>query len=197
MIVKDIGKEQLIRDTAKHLFFSEGKLHATTQDIADAAGVNRTLVHYYFRSRNILFEQVVEEARLDLRNTIDSVLKAPLGFKEKLQKIISVFIDETTKYPFRELFVITETNRNKDLGTSKMNNGFIKSFMIEVKREMDAGNLKNMEPKQFIMNLFALMAYPVLASQLNKAILDIKEPEFKRLMKQRKQLIFEMLYIGN
>ena len=196
MIIKDTGKEQLIRDTAKHLFFSEGKLHATTQDIADAAGVNRTLVHYYFRSRDLLFEQVVEEARLDLRNTIDSVLKAPLAFKEKLEKIISVFIDETTKYPYRELFVITETNRNKDSVTSKTNNGSMKAFMLEVKQEMNTGNLKNMDPKQFIMNLFALMAYPVLASPLNKTILDIKEPEFKRLMKQRKQLIFEMLYIG-
>ena len=72
----------------------------------------------------------------------------------------------------------------------------MKAFMLEVKQEMNTGNLKNMDPKQFIMNLFALMAYPVLASPLNKTILDIKEPEFKRLMKQRKQLIFEMLYIG-
>jgi TetR/AcrR family transcriptional regulator len=38
MSTRDTGTEQLIRDTAKHLFFAEGKLHATTQEIADAAG---------------------------------------------------------------------------------------------------------------------------------------------------------------
>ena len=76
MAQRDKGTEQLIKDTAKRIFFSDGKLHATTQDIADAAGVNRTLVNYYFRSRDMLFEQVADEARAEMAEVIDPICAA-------------------------------------------------------------------------------------------------------------------------
>jgi len=196
MAAKDTGTEQLIKDTAKKIFFSEGRLHATTQDIADAAGVNRTLVHYYFRSRELLFEQVVQEAEADLRNTLDSVFKRKINFKDKLKKLIDVFIDQTMAYPYRELFVITETNRHNEIEVEEIHESYIKPFLDEAKKEMEKGNLKTMSPKQFMMNLFALMAYPVLAGPLNKKFLKIGEAEFGKLMKQRKQIIFEMIYTG-
>jgi TetR/AcrR family transcriptional regulator len=60
---KDAATEELIKETAKKIFFKEGKFNATTQEIADAAGVNRTLINYYFRSRNTLFDLVFKEAR--------------------------------------------------------------------------------------------------------------------------------------
>lgn len=196
MAVRDTGTEQLIRDTAKRIFFSEGKLHATTQDIADAAGVNRTLVHYYFRSRDILFEKVVEEAKTDLRLTLDSALSGKLSFKQKLKKLIDVFLDETLAYPYRELFVITEAKRtNDDLGEAH-HDQFIKPFLAEIKAEMDKNNINRMDPRQYIMNLFSLMAYPVLAGSLNKSFLRLSDAEFLKMMKQRKQIIFDMVYQG-
>lgn len=195
-MAKDTGTEQLIKDTAKRIFFSEGRLHATTQDIADAAGVNRTLVHYYFRSRELLFEQVVQEAEAGLRSTLESVFTRKINFKDKLKKLIDVFIDETMAYPYRELFVITETNRHNEIEVDEIHESYIKPFLDEAKKEMEKGNLKMMSPKQFMMNLFALMAYPVLAGPLNKKFLKIGEAEFGKLMKQRKQIIFEMIYTG-
>jgi TetR/AcrR family transcriptional regulator len=194
MTVRDKGTEQLIKDTAKRIFFSEGKFHATTQDIADAAGVNRTLVHYYFRSREILFEQVVHEAQEELRQTMDNLLKGELDFKEKLKRLIDVFIDETMAYPYRELFVITETNRHDKVESDKIHETHIRPFLAEIKQEMQAGHITTTDPKQFLMSLFSLMAYPVLSASLNKSFLRISDAEFLKLMKQRKQLIFDMVY---
>lgn len=54
--------ERLIMETSMNVFFAEGRFNATTQEIADAAGVNRTLINYYFRSRNNLFEIVFQNA---------------------------------------------------------------------------------------------------------------------------------------
>ena len=111
MAQRDTGTEQLIKDTAQRIFFSEGKLHATTQDIADAAGVNRTLVNYYFRSRDILFEQVALEAREEMSAVLDHVFTVQLAFKEKLQQLINVFMDQAMKFPYREVYIVTELNR--------------------------------------------------------------------------------------
>lgn len=193
-MVKDKGTEQLIKDTAKKIFFAEGKLHATTQDIADAAGVNRTLVHYYFRSRKILFEQVAEEALEELRQIMSSIFIGKLSFKEKLKKLISVFIDETSALPYRELFLITETNRHNQGLEDQVHDTHVKPFLADIKEEMDKGNITTMDPRQFMINLFSLMAYPLLASTLSKGFMRISDHEYIQMMKQRKQLIFEMIY---
>ncbi len=193
MAQRDTGTEQLIKDTAKRIFFSEGKLHATTQDIADAAGVNRTLLNYYFRSRDILFERVATEARAEISAELDSVFSAELEFKEKLQQLITVFMDQAMKFPYREMYVVTELNRTeKSVPEEKKNR--IKQFLLEVGSEMEQGKIKKMDPRQFLMNLFALMAYPLITNCLNKSLYSINDSEYLKLMKERKQLIFEMIY---
>jgi TetR/AcrR family transcriptional regulator len=193
MSTKDKGTEQLIKDTAKRIFFSEGKLHATTQDIADAAGVNRTLLNYYFRTRDILFEQVATEARADMSSVLDSVLAAKLAFKDKLQQLITVFMDQAIRYPYREMYVVTELNRgDRPVPEEKKNK--IKSFLKEVSAEMEKGTIKKMDPRQFCMNLFALMAYPLITNGINKSLYSIDDAEYLTLMNDRKQLIFEMVY---
>ena len=193
MAQRDTGTEQLIKDTAKQIFFAEGKLHATTQDIADAAGVNRTLLNYYFRSRDILFEQVATEARAEMSAELDSVFSADLEFKEKVQQLITVFMDQAMKFPYREVYVVTELNRtDKTVPEEKKNR--IKQFLTEIDAEMKKGKIRKMDPRHFVMNLFALMAYPLITNCLNKSLYSINDAEYLKLMKERKKLIFEMVY---
>jgi len=193
MAQRDTGTEQLIKDTAKRIFFSEGKLHATTQDIADAAGVNRTLLNYYFRSRDILFEQVANEARGEMSAVLDKVFTAELDFKDKLQQLINVFMDEAIKFPYREVYVVTELNRT-DKTVPEEKKTRVKAFLKEISAEMEKGKIKKMDPRQFCMNLFSLMAYPLITNCLNKSIYNVNDAEYKKLMKDRKKVIFELIY---
>ena len=193
MAQRDTGTEQLIKDTAKRIFFSEGKLHATTQDIADAAGVNRTLLNYYFRTRDILFEQVATEARLEMSAVLDKVFTSELGFKDKLQQLINVFMDEAIKFPYREVYVVTELNRT-DKVVPEEKKTRVKAFLKEISAEMEKGKIKKMDPRQFCMNLFSLMAYPLITNCLNKSIYNVNDAEYKKLMKDRKKVIFELIY---
>ena len=194
MSTRDTGTEQLIKDTAKHLFFAEGKLHATTQEIADAAGVNRTLVNYYFRSRDILFDQVFNEAQEGFVCTLDEVFDSKMPFKEKIRNLISVFIKETAQYPFRQLFIITVMNRNELINAKKSRAKKVKAFMEEIQLEMDKGLVKKMDPRQFMLNLFSLMAHPFLTAPLHKAIFGMNDEEYAILMEDRKQLIYETIF---
>jgi TetR/AcrR family transcriptional regulator len=193
MAQRDTGTEQHIKETAKRIFFSEGKLHATTQDIADAAGVNRTLLNYYFRSRDILFEQVATEARAEMSAVMDTVFSAKLEFKEKLQQLINVFMDQAMKYPYREMYVVTELNRTaKTVPEEKKTR--VKLFLKEISAEMEKGRIKKMDPRQFCMNLFSLMAYPLITNCLNKTLYNVNDDEYQQLMQERKQLIFNLIY---
>lgn len=196
MTTRDTGTEQLIRETAKHLFFAEGKLHATTQEIADAAGVNRTLVNYYFRSRDILFDQVFNEAQEDFTNTIDEVFESSMPFKEKIKSLITVFIEATTKYPYRQIFIITEMNRHEEFTAKRARSKSkkVKLFLEEIQAEMDNGHIRKINPKQFMINLFSLMSHPFITAPLNKILFGMNDEEYAKLMEERKQLIFETIF---
>lgn len=194
MTSRDTGTEQLIKDTAKQLFFAEGKLHATTQEIADAAGVNRTLVNYYFRSRDALFDQVFNEAQEALVSMIDEVMESDMPFRQKIENLISVFLKEAMHYPYREIFVITEMNRSDVINAKKARAKKVNTFLEEVQLEMDKGNIKRMNPRHFTINLFSLMAYPLVTAPLNKILFGMNDEEYNALLEERKQLIFEIIF---
>lgn len=194
MTTRDTGTEQLIKNTAKHLFFAEGKLHATTQEIADAAGVNRTLVNYYFRSRDALFDQVFNEAQEGLVKTLDEVIESNIPFKQKIENLISGFLKEAMKYPYREIFIITEMNRNDVIDSKKARVEKVNAFLAQIQSEMDKGTIKKMNPRHFTINLFSLMAYPLVTAPLNKILFGMNDDEYTSLLEERKKLIFETIF---
>ena len=193
MAQRDTGTEQLIKDTAKRIFFSEGKLQATTQEIADAAGVNRTLLNYYFRSRDMLFEQVAAEAMAEMKAVIDSVFSEKIEFKDKLKKLITVFMDQAMQFPYREVYLVNALNKT-DKTVPEEKKIKMKAFLKEINEEMEKGKIKKMDPRQFCMNLFALMAYPLITNCLNKSIYNVNDADYLKLMQDRKQVIFDLIY---
>ncbi|WEK20314.1 MAG: TetR/AcrR family transcriptional regulator [Candidatus Pedobacter colombiensis] len=194
MTSRDTGTEQLIKNTAKRLFFAEGKLHATTQEIADAAGVNRTLVNYYFRSRDALFDQVFNEAQDTLFKMLDEVMESDMPFKQKIENLISVFLKEALQFPYRELFLITEMNRHDVINAKKARAQKVNAFLEEIQQEMEKGTIKAMNPRHFTINLFSLMAYPLVTAPLNKILFGMNDDDYTALMEERKQLIFELIF---
>jgi TetR/AcrR family transcriptional regulator len=194
MAARDTGAEQLIKDTAKHIFFAEGKLHAGTQDIADAAGVSRTLLNYYFRSKDVLIKQVFMEAINDLSKRLDAVIDSDLPFKQKIKNFIEVFITEAITFPYQETFLVTEINCHTCKYASVYRSDKLKTFLKEVEAEMNAGNIEAIDPIQFMINLFSLMAYPLIMKPLHQKFFEISDENFNRMMHQRKTLIYQMIF---
>ncbi len=195
MGVKDTGTEQLIKDTAKRIFFAEGKFHATTQDIAEAAGIGRTVINYYFRSKDILFQQVFEEAMEDTHQKFNEVLSSKLPFKEKVIKFIDVFSADLVEYPFKESFLISEINLHGFVLPKKNSSQVLDNFFTEIKQASDKGIIKKMMPLNFMLNLFSLIVYPFITRPLFKELLEINDLKFESLMYERKKMIIEVLFL--
>ncbi|TKC03856.1 TetR/AcrR family transcriptional regulator [Pedobacter frigoris] len=194
MTARDTGTEQLIKNTAKNLFFAEGKLHATTQEIADTAGVNRTLVNYYFRSRDALFDQVFHDAQKELLDLLDEVIDSDMAFKEKMKNLIDVFMNQAMQFPYRELFIITEMNRHDIIESKIARVEKVNGMLQEIGAEMEKGTIRKMNPRHFLINLFSMMAYPLVTAPLNKIIFNMNDQDYTSLMEERKKLIFETIF---
>lgn len=189
-----MNKEELIKQTAKELFFSKGYLHTTTQEIADAAGVNRSLINYYFRSRDLLFQTVYREAMDTLKSKLDEVLWDKTPFREKMELFIDVYMKELLRYPYRESFLITEICSKNFALQEKKKSDSLAHFLTEIAAEMEKGTIKKVNPIQFVFNLFSLMAFPVLMAPLYQKLLDISELEYSALIADRKQLILKQIF---
>ncbi|MCW3081936.1 TetR/AcrR family transcriptional regulator [Segetibacter sp.] len=199
MSVKDGKTEQLIKETAKRIFLTEGKMLATTQDIADAAGVNRTLLHYYFRSRDVLFNMVFKEALTKLRTRVHEVLGSEMPFKQKVENLVNVFYEELTESPYLETFIALHLNQEPEKyeelfialpgGRERM-----KNFLKEIQREMDKGTIAENKPVNFFINLFALMAYPFVARPIYLKMFDLTNAGYNKLLTERKSSILSTLF---
>ena len=189
-----LNKEELIKQTAKELFFSKGYLHATTQEIADAAGVNRSLINYYFRSRDLLFQTVYREAMDSLKSQLDEVLYDKIPFRQKMELFIDVYMKELLRYPYRESFLITEICSKNFAMQEKKKSECLIHFLAEIGAEMEKGSIKKGNPIQFMFNLFALLAFPVIMTPLYQKLLDISAAEYSALIADRKQLILDQIF---
>ena len=114
MGAEEAQTEKLIKEKAKILFFQKGFLNATTQEIADEAGVNRALIHYYFRSRELMLEALLDETLQEKRDRVRSVLTSDLPFREKIANYIDTIVDYGLKYPYLDNFIISETARRPE-----------------------------------------------------------------------------------
>ncbi len=202
MPVKDCKTEQHLKNTAKKIFLTEGKMFATTQDIADAAGVNRTLLHYYFRSREALFNIVFTEALSNLRTRLHEVMGSAEEFYPKIEKFIDVFFDELTKTPYLETFIVLQLNQEPE----KYNDYFTeitggaertKKFLHEIQMQITQGNIRGLKPLHFFMNLFSLMAYPFVSKPIYLNMFHMNERSFQQLLSERKKVILSTLFVAH
>lgn len=194
MPAKDTGTEQLLKTTAKRIFFTEGKLHATTQDIANAAGVNRAALHYYFRTRDQLIAEVFKESMMDLSIRLGTVMGSAKPLKKKVEELIDVFMNEMSVYPYQETFMVTEINTAGQELVFGIEEGPVDKFLKEIENEMQAGVIEQMDPKHFLMNLISLLSYPLIMAPLYRQFFKMDKPTFERLIAERKQLIFKMMF---
>lgn len=188
--------EELIKSTAKRLFFGEGKFNATTQEIADAAGVNRTLINYYFRSRNNLFEQVFEEAQIEETKKSESILFSDKPFRDKVAEFIDYSMEVALEYPYLEIYLVTQINQGCAFNKQDQVQKVLPEFFKQIETEIKKGTIRKMEPIQFVMNVISLISFPLCMRPLIQESLQIDDVAYNKLLKDRKKIILDTLFVN-
>lgn len=193
---KEDATFELILNTAKNLFFKEGKFNATTQEIADAAGVNRTLINYYFRSRNALFDLVFKEAQKEEKEKQKIIFYQDLPFKEKLERFMDYFFEEAKEYPYKEIYIVTQMNQQSLYcpEDKEHHHQLRDKFHKEIQAEMNKGNIQEMKPIHFILNLISLMSFPTGMRPFLQQGLELSDQEYEQIITERKEVILKTIF---
>ena len=189
--------EKLIKAKAKVLFFQKGFLSATTQQIADEAGVNRALIHYYFRSRELMLDILLEETIQEKKDRVRSILNSDLNFKEKIALYIHIVVDHGLKYPYLENFIINETARHPEKLKLICSKDRVKSSDLirqQLEAEVKNKRLPAITAEHFMINLSALCNYPLLAKNILQTIHGMSDSDYRKFLVERKKVIFHALF---
>ncbi|MDP9954507.1 TetR/AcrR family transcriptional regulator [Epilithonimonas hungarica] len=185
--------QELIKETTKNLFFVKGKFDATTQEIADEAGINRTLINYYFRSRDNLIQIVFDEAHKVEKEKSEVIMRSDLLFKEKIAQFIEESLSTSLRYPYLETYIVSQINKG-NCHKKDVEENDLKKLFRDIEQEMELGNVEKMEPIQFIFNMISLLVFPSAVRPLIMENLMIDDKEFDRLIADRKDIILNMLF---
>src|SRR3978361_2143372 len=105
----DQSTEQKIKDAAQKVFGRKGDSGTTTRYIADEAGINNALLNYYFRSKEKLFDIVMQEQVAVLFGQIYPIVNnEETTLEQKISSIINYYTEVLPAQPGLMVFVLSE-----------------------------------------------------------------------------------------
>ncbi len=190
--------QQRILDAARHIFVQKGRELSTMGDIAKEAGINRTALNYYFRSKDKLFDGVFEHVLKSFLPHIEKIIEADKPVLEKFRDIIEAHTDFLLDNPNLPYFVLTEMNRDpvQLLETMQDMNGpaILSKFAEQIEAEMHAGTVRRRPMIDIITAYAGLMFLPFLIKNiLTLVYFPGTRDGLEQYVAQRKQMVFEAM----
>jgi AcrR family transcriptional regulator len=110
----ELKTEELIFNAAKEVFLEKGFDGARMQEIAERAGINKALLHYYYRSKDKLFDMIFAQVIKQIFKQIESVWVSDISFEDKIRHFVSNYITLIVKNPYIPRFIINTINSYPD-----------------------------------------------------------------------------------
>lgn len=188
--------ENNILNAAKEIFQKKGMAAARMQEIADEAGINKAMLHYYYRSKELLFEAVFKSAFSMIAPQLNEIMNADTTIFEKIKNFSSNYIAFVIKHPYLPNFIIQELNRNpefvKNLIADK-NFPNISKFKQQVNEKVEEGIIKPIKAEQLFINIISLNIFPFIGAPLLKGFINVNDEAYKQLMEDRKTEVSDFI----
>lgn len=196
-------REEQIFQAAIQEFARNGKQGARMKAIADEAGVNKALVHYYFRNKENLFQEVFDYVYLKFFNCLNNAVKETGTFAELLKSFINVYFDFLDHYDGFYMLLKNELEiNNENIQTKyrelvgRLDAAPSQHFSERITVAIKNGEIRQVDPFQTFISLLGACNYFFIGYP----ILSLANPEIKKNRKkyieERKAHIFDLFYNG-
>ncbi|WP_421775021.1 TetR/AcrR family transcriptional regulator [Gracilimonas sp.] len=196
MTDKEKATEELIFEAASRVFQKDGYAGARMQQIADEADINKSMLHYYYRSKDKLFRAVFQQQLAHFFPTIFEILGSELTLDKKVPRLIDAYYNFLQDNPKVVQFIIQEMNNHPDEFRKFMSEKNIQppeSFADQIKKEIEAGNMDPVEPRQLLISMVGLILFPFIAQMMVKTVFDLEEQEYLKFLKDRKWFLTDFI----
>lgn len=192
--------EAKILQAAESEFLTKGFAGARTTSIAQAAGVTHAMFHYYFRTKDKLFERIISEKIALMKELLlDTVANSDMSLEDKIRNVIGRHLDFVAANPDLPRFLVGEVfaypERAKVL-TEKIRM-FAPRMIAELQRQIDEaaanGIFRKVDARMLIIDIVSLNIFSYMASPLINAVLDNCMEDSERFLAQRKKENFDTI----
>ena len=192
-VIDKHNTEERIIAAANKLFTQKGYAATKTRDIAEEAGINVALLNYYFRSKEKLFDIIMESNVKQFVLSIGQITNdESTTLCEKFEQFVGGYIDMLIAQPDMPIFILSEIRNNpvRLIEKVRFDKILLNSYMItQIREEIVAGKITEINPVHIMINLLSLTVFPFVGSPILKRIGGMSDEQFNALMLERKQLI--------
>lgn len=191
--------EHKIIEAAKATFLKKGYKDTNMADIAAEVGLTRPAMHYYFRTKERLFQAVFGDILMSFIPQIKESLSADIPLELKIYQIVEAYMSVLEDSPTLPVFIVQEINRDIDnIISIALDNNLVElgqSVVNVLNREMKEGRIRKMPLIELGYTFYGLMMVPFLARPAGQMIFgrDSYSPEF--LQEWKENVIRQMVYL--
>jgi AcrR family transcriptional regulator len=181
--------EAVILDAARKVFIKNGFDGSTMQKIADEAGINKALLHYYYRNKDRLFEGVFREAFGKMAPKLQQILLSDEPFLDKIGVFVESYISTLQSVPEIPIFILHELRRNPERVVELVKGSGLepKYFIQLVGSEIKKGTIRETDPMQLLVNILSMCVFPFAARPLIQGFLfENDEMAYSAFIESRK-----------
>lgn len=186
--------EERILEAASKEFLHKGYAGARTTDIAEAAGVTHAMLHYYFRTKENLFDKIIESKIGMLRDIMLDTLGDPSGpLFDKLQSVIESHFDFVAANPDLPRFMINEILNKPErmslvIDRLQQHVATIReSLQLQIDRYADRGECRRVDAGMLMLDIVTLNIFPFVATPMVNALLSGMMEDIPAFIEARKK----------
>ena len=187
----DKQTEDKIFDAATDVFIEKGMDGARMQDIANHAGINKALLHYYYRTKDHLFTAVFEKIAGTMFSKFAPVFDTKLTLEDKIRFFFREHIAFMQKNPRLPAFLLNEFHRNPErirkLIQSIDINRLWTTLEAQHKEELKRYNISKENIPQFMTTVAGMSVFPFVARPVIASIMEKMGYNFDQYIEERKE----------
>ena len=194
-MIKEQGAEQRILEAARRVFIRKGMAGARMQEVADEAGINKALLHYYYRDKQRLFEGVFKgSAERQFSCIWNSFTDSPDIF-DAVERFVAAYLERMLEDPLLPLFIAQEMNRDPEGLRAFIDRGLTsrQHFLRLVDEARKEGLIIEIDPRELLVNIMALCAHPFIARPMLTHIHGMNDEAFRRMILSRNKSVPEFI----
>ncbi len=193
----DKTTESQIFHAALKIFHKKGLAGARMQEIADEAGINKSMLHYYYRSKEKLFGEIFKSSSEEFSGKFLTILNEEnSNWEDKIRDICHLHSDFMMANPDLALFVINEMNQQPDCIASLLQTdmGLMHTrFFKQLREAMKKGEIRKVDPMQLFVSLVSEIVHPFVSGSLLQRRVNLTAEEWPKFLEKRKQFVADML----
>ena len=189
----DKDAQKRLINSARDLFYQKGYSGTSVREIARNANVTLALLHYYYRTKEAMFEIVFKDAFYKLFEELNTILTMYISVFDKIRQIAVSYIQVSIQNPKLPNFVFNESSTNPQIIMPLINkclveidvNANFEKLSLEIENAIGENKMKHVDQYQLCFDILSLSLFPFMAKDCLVNMQTIDEETFKMVINQR------------